>query len=360
MKKLLAVSLTAALLMGMSALAAGCGTGSGGTAENGTLSVYNWGEYISDGSDGTLDSIAEIEKRLGCSIVYDLYSTNEEMFTKIQSGTVDYDVIIPSDYMISRMIEADMLEKLDFANIPNAEHLMEQFKKPDYDPTGEYSVAYTWGTVGLIYNTTMVEETPDSWNALWDERYARKVFMFSNSRDAFGIALKLLGYSQNTTDEAQIREAAELLKKQKSVLPAYVMDEIFDKMEIGEGAVAPYYAGDAVTMISENPDLAYVLPKEGSNVFIDAMCIPKGTANKELAEKFINEMCSTDVGLANIEKICYSTPLQNDFDALDEETKANPIIYPDADTLSICESFINLPEETNLLIQDLWNEIIAE
>ncbi len=361
MKKFLAVSLTAALLAGTAILSASCGNSSnGGTGENGTLSVYNWGEYISDGSDGTVDTIAEIEKRLNCSITYDLYATNEEMFTKIQSGAVDYDVIIPSDYMISRMIEADMLEKLDFTNIPNAENLMDKFKKTDYDPTGEYSVAYTWGTVGLIYNTTMVEEAPDSWNALWDERYARKIFMFSNSRDAFGIALKLLGYSQNTTDEAEIREAADLLKAQKPVLQAHVMDEIFDKMEIGEGALAPYYAGDAVTMISENEDLAYVLPKEGSNVFIDAMCIPKGASNKELAEKFINEMCSTDLGLANIEKICYSTPLQNVYDALDDETKNNPIIYPDDATLAICESFINLPEETNVLVQDLWNEIITE
>ena len=327
MKKFLAVSLTAALLAGTAILSASCGNSSnGGTGENGTLSVYNWGEYISDGSDGTVDTIAEIEKRLNCSITYDLYSTNEEMFTKIQSGAVDYDVIIPSDYMISRMIEADMLEKLDFTNIPNAENLMDKFKKTDYDPTGEYSVAYTWGTVGLIYNTTMVEEAPDSWNALWDERYARKIFMFSK----------------------------------KPVLQAYVMDEIFDKMEIGEGALAPYYAGDAVTMISENEDLAYVLPKEGSNVFIDAMCIPKGASNKELAEKFINEMCSTDLGLANIEKICYSTPLQNVYDALDDETKNNPIIYPDDATLAICESFINLPEETNVLVQDLWNEIITE
>ena len=341
MKKFLAVSLTAALLAGTAILSASCGNSSnGGTGENGTLSVYNWGEYISDGSDGTVDTIAEIEKRLNCSITYDLYSTNEEMFTKIQSGAVDYDVIIPSDYMISRMLEADMLEKLDFTNIPNAENLMDKFKKTDYDPTGEYSVAYTWGTVGLIYNTT--------------------IFMFSNSRDAFGIALKLLGYSQNTTDEAEIREAADLLKAQKPVLQAYVMDEIFDKMEIGEGALAPYYAGDAVTMISENEDLAYVLPKEGSNVFIDAMCIPKGASNKELAEKFINEMCSTDLGLANIEKICYSTPLQNVYDALDDETKNNPIIYPDDATLAICESFINLPEETNILVQDLWNEIITE
>lgn len=357
MKKLLAVSLTAALLMGTMTMA-GCGTGGEGVKP--TLTVYNWGEYISDGTDGTLDTIKEFEEKFGVNVQYDMFSTNEEMYTKLKSGSVSYDVIIPSDYMISRMIKEDMLETLNKENIPNTQYIMDKFKTPDYDPTGEYSVPYTWGTVGLIYNNTMVEETPDSWNALWDERYKDNILMFLNSRDAFGIAEKLLGYSQNTTDENEIRASADLLKKQKDVLQTYVMDEIFDKMEIGEAAVAPYYAGDAVTMISENPDLGFVVPKEGSNVFIDAMCIPKGSPNKELAEKFINFMCDTEIGVANIEKICYSTPLINVFDALPDEVRNNPIIYPSDEVLANCESFVNLPEETNLLIQDLWNEIIAE
>ncbi|MBQ4050090.1 MAG: extracellular solute-binding protein, partial [Oscillospiraceae bacterium] len=222
------------------------------------------------------------------------------------------------------------------------------------------SVPYTWGTVGLIYNTTMVEEAPTSWNALWDERYQDNILMFLNSRDAFGIAQKLLGYSQNTTDETEIRHAAEVLKQQKSVLQTYVMDEIFDKMEIGEAALAPYYAGDAVVMIEENPDLAFVLPEEGSNVFVDAMCVVKGSKNKSLAEEFINFMCEAEVGKANIEYICYSTPLQTVYDILDEETRNNPIAYPDEEILSRCDAFVNLPDETNKLMQDLWNEIIAE
>ncbi len=356
MKKLLAVLLTAALAMGTMT---GCGS-NGGEGDKPTLNVYNWGEYISDGTDGTLDTIAAFEEEFGVNVQYDMFSTNEEMYTKLKSGSVSYDVIIPSDYMISRMIKEDMLEKLNMENIPNSQYVMDQFKTPDYDPTGEYSVPYTWGTVGLIYNTTMVEEIPDSWDALWDERYKDNILMFSNSRDAFGIAEKLLGYSQNTTDEAEIRACADLLKQQKDVLQTYVMDEIFDKMEIGEAAVAPYYAGDAVTMISENPDLGFVVPKEGSNVFIDAMCIPKGSPNKELAEQFINFMCETEIGVANIEKICYSTPLTNVYDALPDETKNNPIIYPSDEVLANCESFVNLPDETNLLIQDLWNEIIAE
>ncbi len=323
------------------------------------LKVYNWGEYISDGTDGTLDTIEAFEEKFGVKVQYDMFATNEEMYTKIKSGSVSYDVIIPSDYMISRMIDEGMLEELNFDNIPNAQYVMDDFKTPDFDPEGKYTVPYTWGTVGLVYNKTMVEGTPDSWNVLWDEKYKDNILMFLNSRDAFGIAEKLLGYSQNTTNEAEIRECAAKLKEQKEVLQTYVMDEIFDKMEIGEAAVAPYYAGDAVTMMAENTDLDFVIPKEGSNIFIDSMCIPKGSEQKELAEAFINFMCETEIGKANIEKICYSTPLNNVFEALPDEVKNNEYIYPSSEVLANCESFANLPDETNLLMQDLWNEIIA-
>ena len=224
-----------------------------------------------------------------------------------------------------------------------------------------YSVPYTWGTVGLIYNKNYVsEEDAQSWSCLWNSKYQGKLLMFDNPRDAFAIAESMLGYSFNTEDEQELKNCADLLATQSPVLQGYVMDQIFDRMERGEAWAAPYYAGDYLTMVEENPDLGFSHPKEGFNIFIDAMCIPKGASNKELAEKFINEMCSTDLGLANIEKICYSTPLQNVYDALDDETKNNPIIYPDDATLAICESFINLPEETNVLVQDLWNEIITE
>ena len=323
------------------------------------LKVYNWGEYISDGTDGTLDTIEAFEEKFGVKVQYDMFATNEEMYTKIKSGSVSYDVIIPSDYMISRMINEDMLEELNFDNIPNVQYVMDDFRTPDFDPEGKYTVPYTWGTVGLVYNKTMVEGDPDSWNVLWDEKYKDNILMFLNSRDAFGIAEKLLGYSQNTTNEAEIRECAVKLKEQKDVLQTYVMDEIFDKMEIGEAAVAPYYAGDAVTMMAENPDLDFVIPKEGSNIFIDSMCIPKGSEQKDLAEAFINFMCENEIGKANIEKICYSTPLNNVFEALPDEVKNNEHIYPSSEVLANCESFANLPDETNLLMQDLWNEIIA-
>ena len=275
MKKLASLAVAFCLCLSLFILA-GCGN-DGGAAKT-TLYVYNWGEYMPDGTDGSRDVIAEFEKKYpDIRVVYDTFTSNEALYSKLKSGGSNYDVIVPSDYMIARLIEEGMIEKLNFDNIPNAENIMSTFKGQNYDPTDEYSVPYTWGTVGIIYNTTMVEGTPDSWDILWDEKYSNNVLMFNNSRDAFGIAQKLLGYSQNTTDENELRACAQKLKEQKPLVQSYVMDEIFDKMENGEAAAAPYYAGDAITMMEENEDLAYFLPKEGSNIFVDAMCIPTGS-----------------------------------------------------------------------------------
>lgn len=324
------------------------------------LRVYNWGEYISNGEDGTLDIIAEFEKKYpDIDVDYTTYATNEELYAKLKSGAANYDVIVPSDYMVSRMIEENMLEKLDFNNITNFKNIMDNFKKLEYDPTNEYSVPYTWGTVGIIYNKTLVEEKPKSWDALWDERYTNMILMFNNSKDAFGIALKKLGYSQNTTDKSKLDEAAEELKKQKNVLQAYVMDEIFDKMSTGEAALAPYYAGDALTMIDENPDLGFVVPKEGTNRFVDAMVIPKGVRHKAEAETFINFMISTKIAKANVEYLGYSTPVQSAYEELDEDIKDDGISYPDKKILEKCDTFINLPNETNEYVQELWVDILA-
>lgn len=326
-----------------------------------SLRVYNWGEYISNGEDDSLDVVAEFQKRFPhIKVEYTTYATNEELYAKLRSGSANYDVIVPSDYMISRMIEEKMLEKLNFDNIPNFPDVMERFRNPSYDPTNEYSVPYTWGTVCLIYNTTMVEGELDSWDALWDVQYANQILMFNNSRDAFGIAAKRLGYSQNTTDETQLREIAESLKGQKQILQSYVMDEIFDKMSNGEAAVAPYYTGDGLIMAEENPDLAVSLPKEGTNLFVDAMVIPKGVRQKEAAETFINFMLETDVALANAEYLGYGTPVQSVFEELDEEIQQNPLSYPtDAFLKDSCETFINLPEQTSQLMQELWVDVLA-
>lgn len=324
------------------------------------LRVCNWGEYVSNGEDGCLDVLKEFESRFpNIDLQYTTYATNEEIYAKLTSGSANYDVIFPSDYMISRMIQEDMLQKINFDNIPNFSDVMDEFKNLEYDPTNEYSVPYTWGTVGIIYNTTMVEEEVTSWEALWDPKYTNNILMFDNSRDAFGIALKKLGYSQNTTDPARLEEAAEELIKQKEVLQSYVMDEIFDKMSSGEAALAPYYAGDGLIMIEDNPDLAFVVPEEGTNRFVDAMVIPKGAREKEAAETFINFMLETDIAMANIEYLGYSTPQKSVYEQLDEEVINDGISYPSEEVLAKCDTFINLPDETNAYMQDLWLDVKA-
>lgn len=362
MKKTL--SLILALVM-ICTLLAGCGgtesEGSSVTGTNGEVNVLNWGEYISDGQDGTLDVCKAFEEETGIHVNYKVCSDNETLYSILAGGGADYDVIIPSDYMISRLIEEGMLEKLNFDNIPNFADVDSKFQNPEYDPTNEYSVPYMWGTVGIIYNTAMISDAVTSWSSLFDTRYAGQVLMINNSRDAIGVALKYLGYSYNTTDEGQIKEAVDLLIQQKKngIVQAYVMDEIFDKLEGGEAAMGVYYAGDYLTMKENNSDLAFVVPSEGSNIFTDAMCIPKGAANKDSAEAFINFMCSTEVGLANCEAIGYSTPLMSVMDALPEETRNDPVAYPADDVLAGCEAFVNLPQATLRLYDSEWLRLKA-
>jgi spermidine/putrescine transport system substrate-binding protein len=331
------------------------------TEEPQTLRVYNWGEYVSDGSDGTLDVLAEFEERYpNIKLEYTTYASNEEMYAKLKSGSASYDVIIPSDYMVSRMIAEDMLLKLDFDNIPNFSDVMEDFKNPEYDPTNEYSVPYSWGTVCLIVNTDLVREEVDSWNALWDINYDGNILMFNNSRDAFGIALKRLGFSQNSTDPEELELAKQSLIEQKGFLQSYVMDEIFDKMESGEAAIAPYYTGDGLIMQEENPSLDVILPKEGTNLFVDAMVVPKGAKNKEGAETFINFMCETEIAYANvIDYLGYSTPIQSVYDQLDEEILNDGVSYPSEEYLATCDTFINLSDEDNKNLEEMWVDVMA-
>ena len=326
--------------------------------KNITLYIYNWGEYIADGSDDTMDVIAEFEALTGIQVEYTTFDTNEGLYSKLQSGSAYYDVIIPSDYMISRMAENGMLEKLNYDNIPNfKKYVDEVFWNPDYDSAQEYSVPYTWGTVGLIYNSKYVTEPVDSWDLLWNEKYSGKILMVSNSRDAFGIALKRLGYSMNTENPDEIREAADSLKEQKDVVQAYVMDQIFDKMVEENAWIAPYYAGDYLTMSESNEDLKFVFPKEGFNQFVDAMCIPKGCVNQEAAEMFINFMCEPTVSAENLGYIGYSTPISAAKTLMDEELVSNPIAYPSDEILENSETYRNLSDETNKLMDDLWIEV---
>lgn len=331
-----------------------------------TINVYNWGEYISNGDDDSLDINALFEELTGIRINYTQFDTNESLYAKLKSGGTTYDVIFPSDYMVSRMIDEDMLEPLDFENIPNFQYISEKFKNPSYDPENLYSVPYTWGTVGLIYNYDMLGFDPDSWDIMWDENYAKQILQFSNSRDAFAIALLRLGYSINTEDKLELDQAAQMLKEEKPMVQAYVMDQIFDKMQGNEAAIAPYYAGDAINMMAVNDSLRFVIPKEGTNLFFDAVCIPKHKEDTEesrlrklASEMYINFLNEPDIAAANIEYIQYSTPNDAALVLLDEETRNNPIAYPSDEVLENTEVYVNLSEDTNLYLDQLWTQIMS-
>ena len=325
-----------------------------------TLNVYNWGQYISDGTDGTLDVIAAFEEKYpNIDVNYITYDSNETMYSKLSNGGITVDVIIPSDYMIARLIQEDMLLPLDFDNIPNYQYIDDSFKNTAYDPENTYSVPYTWGTVGIIYNTKYVE-TADvtGWELLWNPEYTGKILMFGNSRDAFGIAQYLLGYDVNTTDEAELQKCAELLAEQKPVLQQYVMDEIFSQMQNEEAWIAAYYAGDCMAMIEENPDLAFYFPEEqGFNLFIDAACIPTCCQEKEAAELFINFLCDPEVSGQNMDALGYSTPISAAKAYMDPELAESPLAYPSDEVLRNATSFAYLPEETTWFVENLYMKV---
>ena len=325
-----------------------------------TLNVYNWGQYIADGSDGSMEIIAEFEARYPhIKVNYSTYDSNEIMYSKLANGGITVDVIIPSDYMIARLIEEDMLLELDYDNIPNYRYVDETFKNTAYDPENKYSVPYTWGTVGILYNTKYVDEADvTGWELLWNEKYAGKILMFGNSRDAFGIAQYMLGYDVNTTDTAELEHCAQVLTQQKPVLQQYVMDEIFAIMQNEEAWIAPYYAGDCLTMMEENEDLAFYLPEDqGFNLFIDAMCIPTCAKEKEAAELFINFLCDPEIAGANMDWICYSTPISAAKDYMDPDAVASPVSYPSDEILANGSSYAFLPEGTSRYVESLFMQV---
>ena len=355
MKKVICVVLSVLLAVSCLAGLSGCGS-----SKKTTLYVYNWGQYISEGDDGSLDVIAAFEEAYpNIRVQYSTYDSNEIMYSKLANGGITVDVIIPSDYMIGRMVQEGMLEELNFDNIPNYQYIDDAFKDTSYDPENKYSVPYTWGTVGIIYNTKYVDEADvTGWELLWNEKYAGKILMFDNSRDAFGIAEYLLGYDVNTTDEAELQDCAAKLAEQKPVVQQYVMDQIFDAMENEEAWIAPYYAGDYLTMVEENPDLAFYRPTaQGYNMFIDAMCIPTCCQEKEAAEAFINFLCSPEVSSANMEFLGYSVPSTAAKELMDPEVAGSEVAYPDADTLTTGTSFNFLPEETSRYMESLFMEV---
>ena len=365
MKKTLSLTLVLALSAG---LLAGCGNNSGdssgsGDGEKRVLNVCSWGEYI----DPSLEE--QFEKATGIEVNYQTVPSNEELYSILSMGGANYDVIVPSDYMISQLIEEDMLQPLDYDKIPNFSKIADRFKNLSYDPENLYTVPYAWGTLGIIYNTTMVDEPITSWDAMFDTQYADQVLMINNSRDALGIALMDLGYSVNTDSEEELRAAYDLLAtaKQEGVYQAWVMDEVFDKMESGEAAIATYYAGDYLSMLGNNPDLEYVVPEEGSNWFVDAMCILKDAENVDEAHEWIDFICSTDASLKNMDFIWYASPNQEALDqypAYYEETYGEPldqelyeIMAAPQSVLENCEAYLVRPVETRTLYNDLWTEL---
>ncbi len=325
--------------------------GAGALAE-GTITVFNWYDYIDE------SVISMFEQETGISVKYANFTTNEEMYAKLSSGAGDYDVIFPSDYIIERMIKEDMLEKLDPAQVPNAAGVVEWLKTPDYDPEGAYSVPYMWGTVGLLYNTTMLEGEIDSWAPIFDAANQKSVFMLDSIRDSLGIALKYLGYSMNTKEPEALEAAKQLLLKQKAdnIVKGYLVDEVKDKMVAGEAPMAVVWSGDALYAMDQSEDLAYVVPNEGSNVWVDGMCIPKNSKNKELAQQFINFMCRPDIARMNMEYIYYSTPIQAVIDEMGEEEKANATLNPPEDVVARCEFFHDISADMALYDQ-IWMEI---
>ncbi|MDE5984129.1 MAG: spermidine/putrescine ABC transporter substrate-binding protein [Eubacterium sp.] len=321
-----------------------------------TVNVYNWGEYISDGSEGSMDVVSEFERLTGAKVNYTNYESNENMYSKLAGGGVSYDVIAPSDYMIDRLIDEEMLLPLDYDNIPNMKYISEDCQHLFYDPEQIYTVCFNVGTTVLIYNKEMVDAEPDSWDILWDEQYKGKVLMFNNSRDAFAIAQAMLGKDFNSTDEQDWVECAQLLAEQKDKTnPVYVMDEIFNLMESGEYAIGVYYAGDYLLMVENNEDLGYCFPKEGVNAFYDAFCVPVCSKNKRGAEAFINFMHEPQVAFENCEFIYYRSP--NTEVEQDEESSlyGSEVVYPTEELKT--QYFKNLPQNIIELQNNLWTQV---
>ena len=365
MKKTLSL-LLAALIFAL--LLSGCGS-----SDQLTLNVYNWGEYISDGSEDSFDTIREFEKWYEANygqklkVNYDTYASNEDMYNKISSGAVSYDVIIPSDYMIARMKDEGMLLPLDFDNIPNYQYIDESFRGLYYDPDNQYTVPYTYGVVGIIYNANIVDEADaQGWDLMWNSKYAGNILQFNNSRDAFATAQYKLGLDVNDTDQAKWDAALAELKTQAPLVKSYVMDEVYNMMESGEAAIAPYYAGDYFTMLdaqADNVDLRFYYP-DPTNFFVDAMCIPSCCQNKELAEIFINYMLSAEPAIANAEYIYYATPnslVYEDEGYLEDiGEEAAAILYPAVEDFSASYNqyaFRNLDSETLDYVNTLWENL---
>lgn len=358
LSKIMAVSALSLLSI---SLLSGCGKSAPKAGGSGEVYVYNWGEYIDE------SVIEQFEQETGIKVVYDMFETNEEMYPVIEAGGVKYDAVCPSDYMIQKMIENNLLSEINFDNVPNVKEIDPRYQdmSKSFDPENKYSVPYCWGTVGILYNTSMVDpkDAPTKWSDLWDEKFKDNILMQDSVRDAFMVALKSLGYSANTTNEAEINEAKELLIKQKPLVQAYVIDQVRDKMIGGEAAVGVIYSGEMLYIQNEVKDLGldysleYVIPEEGTNLWLDSWVIPANAPNKENAEKWINFLCRPDIAKKNFEYITYPTPNKGAFDLLDPELQNNKAVFPDEDNLKNSEVYQYLGDEVDSLYNEAWKEV---
>lgn len=356
MKKIVCILTALTITLGVAFALSGCGK-----SYESEINVFNWGENISDGTGGAMDVIAEFEDKYNIKVNYTTYETNEELYSILSSSNSSYDIVIPSDYMIEKLISEDLLSEINFDNIPNYKNIGETYKNLSFDPTNRYSVPYTWGIVALCYNTTMTEGVEiKGFSDLWNEKLKGEILMIDNSRDAMAIAMQLSGISPQKFTKADVDVAAEKLSQQKPLLKKYVMDMVFTEMEGSQAAIAPYYAGDVYTMLQNNSDLDYCIPEEGSNFFVDSMCIPKSTQNKEGAELFINFMLEAEVGAANAEYIGYSTPNTAAYELLPEEIKSSELVYPSAEYLKKCYSFSDLEADVYSYMQEKFIAVKAE
>lgn len=318
-----------------------------------TINVYNWGDYIAP------ETIENFTKETGIKVNYELFDSNEIMYAKYKSGAVNYDVLVPSDYMIEKLIKEDELLALDYDNIPNAQYIGEDFKKLAYDVDNKYSVPYMWGTLGILYNSDMVKEPVDSWDILFDPKYKGQILMQNSVRDTFAVALKKLGYSVNTTDKKEIDQAFALIQEQSELVQGYVIDKVKDKMIGNEAALALIYSGEAIFTKEYNEAMEYSVPKEGSNLWVDGIVIPKTAKNKKEAEMFINYLCDPQVAYNNSDYIGYSTPNQKAKEMFPEEIINNKSVYPDQEVIDNCEVYIDLGPEITQYYNDKWNELKA-
>ena len=375
LKRILTVALCAILISLTALPLVSCEKSNGSKVTE--LYVYNWGEYISDGSEGSLDSNEAFEEWYfetygeRVKVTYSTYSSNEDMYAKLSAGAVSYDVIVPSDYMIERLIDEDMLAPLDYSNSPNIVNIVPEFYGKDakfdyYDEGNVYSVPYFYGMIGIIYNTTMVDEADiGSWDLMWNEKYKGNILQFNNSRDAFGTAQYYLGIDVNTRDEAEWRRALEKLREQKAIVQGYVMDEIFNKMQGGSAAISAYYAGDFLTMYEENEDLEFYYPEEGTNLYVDAMCIPKTSKNKTVAERYINFMLSEEPAIANAEYTYYASPnklVRENAEYIEYMNSIKDDAYEKmyATENVKTQAYANLPGDQLAMINTLWEELKSD